>query len=91
MKPNESTATVVASPDVVTEYQWAFPHHLSLAVRVCETGEAVLAIVQGNGVPADERRRTPSLSGVHGEAVPHITATIQDPYTSGRPLRTARL
>jgi hypothetical protein len=78
MKTNESTATVIASPDVVTEYRWSFPHHLTLVVSVCEKGETMLAIVQGDGLPPDKRGRTPSLSGVHGEAVPHITATIQD-------------
>lgn len=46
MKVDEHAATFFAPTDIVTEYRWSFPHHLMLAVRVCETGETVLAIVQ---------------------------------------------
>jgi hypothetical protein len=71
-------ATFFGPSDVVTEYRWSFPHHLTLALRVCETGETVLAIVQDNGLLVDEHTRAPSLSGIQAEASPDIAAVIQD-------------
>lgn len=88
MKVDDHAATFFAPADVATEYRWSFPHHLAAVVRVCETGETVLAIARDNGLPVDERGRTPSPSGIQGEASSHIAAVIQDRTPMASPAST---
>jgi len=66
MRVDEHALPIVTPSGVTAEYRWSFPHNLTLVVRVYETGETALAILQGNGLKLTEQGRTQGRSSTQG-------------------------